>query len=275
MTMLSSSSLSRIGLAICLAFSLTACTTSPDTKDSGSGDLIKETPDPSGQGNKDISAEISAGNAAFASGKWADAASAWSKAADKRPAWDVHMNHAIALSLKPDFEASIAEMSKAMNAGGDKQWQAWFNLGNIYTNRGLYAEAITAYRAGLSLHSQPHIDSLLNISAGYMFLSKFDEARATADYIVQLAPNDPRAHHNLALILQLEERYDRALEAYEAVHRIDPQFAQTYYNKGIVLGRHLKRGRDGAASLKRYIDLDPNGPYVRRARKTMELYNNQ
>ena len=201
MTMLSSSSLPRIGLAICLAFSLTACTTSPDTKDSGSGDLIKETPELSGQGNKDISAEISAGNAAFASGKWADAADAWGSAASKRPSWDVHMNHAIALSLKPDFEGAIAEMDKAMNAGGDQQWQAWFNLGNIYTNRGLYEEAITAYRAGLSLHSQPHIDSLLNISAGYMFLARYDDARATSDYVVQLAPDDPRGHHNLALIL--------------------------------------------------------------------------
>jgi tetratricopeptide (TPR) repeat protein len=275
MTTLSSSSPFRIGLAICLALSLTACTTSPDTKDSGSGDLIKETPDPSGQGSKDISAEIDAGNAAFASRQWADAADAWGAAAGKRPSWDVHMNHAIALSLKPDFEAAIAEMGKAMNAGGDRQWQAWFNLGNIYTNRGLYAEAITAYRAGLSLHSTPHVDSLLNISAGYMFLSRYDDARATADYIVQIAPDDPRGHHNLALVLQLEERFDRALEAYEAVHRVDPNFAQSYYNKGVVLGRHLNRGRDGAAALQRYIDLDPDGPYVRRAKKTMELYRSQ
>ncbi len=273
--MMPSVSLTRCALALGLALSLTACSTGPDAKDSDSGGLIKETPDSVGSANSDIATEISAGNAAFSDAKWADAAEAWGSAAAKRPTWDVHMNHAIALSLQPDFEGAIAEMRKAMSSGGDQQWQTWFNLGNIYTNRGLYEEAITAYRAGLSLHDRPHVESLLNISAAYMFLTQYDEARATSDYIVQLSPGDPRAYHNLALILQLEERYDRAIDAYEAVHRVDPDFAQSYFNKGVILGRHLDKGRDGAAALQRYIDLDPNGPYVRRARKTMKLYQNQ
>ena len=42
-----------------------------------------------------------------------------------------------------------------------------------------------------------------------------------------------------------------------------------------MLGRYLNRGRDGADALQRYIDLDPNGPYVHRARKTMDTYRNQ
>jgi len=195
-----------------------------------------------------------------------DAAKAWRRAIEKDPDnWELHMNLAIAQSGAPDFAGAIQSMERAMELGGEREWLWWFNLGNIYQNRGMYEEAIQAYRGGLSLHAQPHYESIVNICASYVFLNEYAKAQVTCDYAIDLVPNDARAHHNLALMLQLQQKFEDAIAAYESVNARFPNFAQSYYNKAEAFVA-LKRYSSARMAFQRYVELEPNGPYVKRAK---------
>ncbi|MBA2660862.1 MAG: tetratricopeptide repeat protein [Bradymonadaceae bacterium] len=210
------------------------------------------------------------GNAFLDQQQWAEAIDAYTKAVALEPKrWDIHMNRAIAHSANIEFELALASIEAALDNGGQNEREVYFNLGNIYQNRGLYGQAIDAYRAGMAIDGKLDVDSMLNIGAAYAILNELDLARQTLEKVQQLAPDDPRAPHGLALVLQLEEKYDEALLAYERVEAMAPNFSLSYFNRGYVLTQ-LRRYREAIAAYERYIALDPEGPYVKRARRSIE-----
>lgn len=208
---------------------------------------------------------IAQGDAALAAERWKDAVALYKRALAAQPnRWETYLNLAIAQTKVPDFNAAIETMKQGMAKGGAREWRMWYNLGTMYQDRGLYEEAVKAYRVGLNYHDKPHLDSLLNIGSAYLFQHKVDEAKSTFEYVVRLAPNDPRGHHNLAMLDQLQNHHERAIRGYEGVHQIDPNYAQSYFNKGVSL-RRIKRCDEAVTSFRKYISLEPNGPYVKRA----------
>lgn len=251
------------------------CKSNPDTKDSDAEDLIKEQPATANRAAVDqseVDALVEAAKRSLEAQKWETAIEAYDRAIQIDPNnWELYADRAIAESKKPNFIAAIASMRKAMELGGEREWKAWFNLGNIYQNRGLYNESIEAYRVALGFQDKPHLDTLINLSSGYIFLSRFDEATATLDYIIEISPREPRAFHNLALILHMQRKFPEAEKAYAEVHDLAPDFAQSYFNRGDVLAT-LKRYEEAVASFERYVELEPNGPYVRRAKNLIDLY---
>ena len=215
------------------------------------------------------------GNTALTNRKYKDAILAYEKAIALSPKrWEIHHNLAIAYSHKPDFHKSIDAIRKAMSLGADKDHRVWFTLGNLYQNRGMYEESIQAYRAGLSLHTAPHVDSLLNISAGYLFLFRYDEAKKTLDYLQELAPNDPRVHHNVALIYHLQRKYKEAAVHYNHVHKIAPKYDYSYFSHGDLL-RVQGKCKDAIPMFKKYLELSPKGPYIVKAKSRLKSCQEQ
>ncbi len=205
------------------------------------------------------------GNAFLDQSKWQLAINSYNKALAQDPTrWDIYMNRALAYSSNTKFEEAIASIELALDNGGSEQPVVYYNLGNIYQNRGLYGQSIDAYRAGMAISGKLDVDSLLNIAAAYTFLNEIDDARATLLKIRELAPDDPRAPHGLALLLHLEEKIDEAIQAYEQIHVIAPNFSQSYFNRGFLLVR-MARFQEAIAAFQKYIELDPDGPYVKRA----------
>ncbi|MEM1347854.1 MAG: tetratricopeptide repeat protein [Myxococcota bacterium] len=244
------------------------CSSTPDPVTEPE-DLITEKPATAPRPAQARSADVDEAMAAMTTRRYRDAADAWGRAIEQNPDnWELHMNHAIALSGAPDFNNAIAAIERAMDLGGEREWVVWFNLGNIYQNRGMYEEAIQAYRAGLSLHATPHYESLVNLCASYVFLNQYAEAQSTCNYAIDLAPNDPRAHHNLALIPQLRQKFEDAIAAYEGINDRFPDFAQSYYNKAEAHVA-LKQYASARRAFQRYIDLAPDGPYVKRAKNRL------
>jgi tetratricopeptide (TPR) repeat protein len=248
---------------------LMACSSTPDEKDNNKAlvETKQKKADPLVADNN-----AKAGHAALANGDWKSAEQYYARAVKRNPeSWELRMNHAITLSRVPDFEGAMAEMQQAANQGGKDSWLFWYNLGNLYQNRGMYEESIKAYRASLGLHQTPNIDILLNLGSGYLFVQRYEEAQQTFDYIIELAPRDPRAHSNLALILQMQKKYPEAVAAYEQVHQLDPEFAQAYFNKADALGGGMNKYAESIAAFERYIQLEPDGPYVVRAKNRIDV----
>lgn len=195
------------------------------------------------------------------------------KRAEKRhpDRWDIHMNAAIAYSRDVKFNEALGAIEKAFRSGGDKEGIVYFNLGNIYQERGMYAEAVRAYRAGLAVGDPKDVDTLINLGAAYLFSFEYDSATATYEFVRSIAPDDPRPLHGIGLVLQTQNRYADALEMYQQANSIDPNFAQTYFNKSWVLAA-LGRWQDAIDSMEIYLAKDPNGPYIDRANSHMQYY---
>ncbi len=210
------------------------------------------------------------GNAFLDNREWPRAINSYTKAIEQDPSrWDIYMNRAIAYSSDNKFPEAIASLELALDNGGQAQPEVYFNLGNIYQNRGLYGQAIDAYRASMAVSGKMDVDNLLNIAAAYTILNELDAARATLLKIRETAPDDPRALHGLAMILQLEEKFDEAIQAYQQIHSIAPRFSQSYFNRAYIL-MGTSRFQEAIDAFQKYIELDPKGPYVQRAENNIE-----
>lgn len=215
------------------------------------------------------------GNRALDAGDYENAINIYQDAAERHPErWDIPMNLAIAYSRTAKFKEALGAIEVAFQNGGKEHHQVYFNLGNIYQERGMYGQAVDAYRAALALQPKPEIDTLVNLGASYLFIFKYDEARATYDYINELFPDDPRAMHGIGLIYQTQSNYPEALEFYENAHRIDSNFSMSYFNKAWVLAQ-LERYDEAVQSMQTYLDRDPEGPYVNRAKNLINSWKSK
>jgi len=206
------------------------------------------------------------------SGEFAAAAKLYTRAAKHDPdRWDIPMNMAIAYSRNAQFSEALGAIETSFRNGGDKDPVVFFNLGNIYQERGMYAQAIDAYRSALALEEKPEVDTLVNLGAAYLFIFSYDDAQATFEHTHQLYPDDPRSLHGIGLIYQTKSLYPEALDYYERVHRIDPKFSMAYFNKAWVLAA-MDRHDEAIRSMEMYVDRDPNGPYIRRAKNLINTW---
>lgn len=213
-----------------------------------------------------------AGNAELDKANYRGAISAYSKAVYRDPSrWDIYMNKAIAHSKAAEFEDALGAVETAFQNGGSEQPDLYYNLGNIYQERGMYKEAIESYRAGLVYRAGPHIDSLVNIGAAYVFLRQFDEAGATYDHLRQIAPDEPAALHGLALIQHLQDNYQQAADMYGEVHIMAPDFANSYFNRGSVLAK-MEKWDEAIDAMNSYLRYAPQGPYAKSAQSRIEFY---
>lgn len=261
--------------ALCLSLSLVAmaCSSTPDKKDD---QLIKETPQTLNKTTpEEIEAAVGAADALLAKEQYKEAVKAYERAIALAPdRWQIHHNYAIAQSAIPDFDGAIESMNNALKYGGERDPGAWFTLGNIYQNRNMYEESIDAYRAGISLRDKPHIESLLNISAAYIFLRRYDEAKETLAYILTVQPNEHRALNNLALIPHLNQDYKAADEGYNRVHELAPNYAYAYFNHADML-KDWKKCAQAIPLYEKYLTLEPDGAYIVKAKSRIQLCREQ
>lgn len=216
------------------------------------------------------------GNAKLESGDYKGAVKEYRRARKYHAErWDIAMNLGITYSRAGKFTKAINQMEEALRLGGDKELICYFNLGNVYQERGMYPQSVDAYRAALAQEpDKPHVDTLINLASAYMFMYQYDNAKQTYEYTRSLVPDDPRPVHGIALVLQAQNLYQQSYEMYENVHRIDPNFAMSYLNKSWVLAA-LDRYPEAIRSLETYLQKDPKGPYVRRANTMLRVFKSK
>src|SRR5690606_8567535 len=133
----------------------------------------------------------------------------------------------------------------------------------LYQDRGMYSEAVDAYRMSLTF-DEGNVDTLLNLGAAYVFLRRYDDANATYEHIRTLAPDDARPVHGLAIVHQINERFADCVAGYEFAHAVDPNFALSYFNKSRCLAA-MKRWDDAIATLQHYKSMVSNKRMLKRA----------
>jgi tetratricopeptide (TPR) repeat protein len=259
--------LAVVSLVTCFAASAllsTGCSSTPDKKDR----QVREESEPQPQ----TSAQefFVQGNKALDENDFERAIVLYEKALEQDDArWDIYMNKAIAHSSIQKFTQAVGAIDQALANGGDKEPQVYFNLGNIYQNRGLYAQSVKAYQASLAVSDKPDIDTLLNLGAALALMRDYDNARETYEYLQSRVPDDPRVYLGLGLVEHAEKNRQVALEYYEQASRADSNFAPVWFNKAALL-IEMERPDEAADSYQRYLELAPDGPYVKTARGRLQ-----
>lgn len=183
--------------------------------------------------------------------------------------WDAHMNRGIALARSNDFTEATEAFAQALENGGADEAIVYFNLGNLYQERGLYDSAIDAYRTSMAVGGGLDYDTLLNLAASYTFLHAYEPALQTIERAIDLNPDDRRAYLTLGLITFSDEQAPRALELYAELLASEPDFAEAHFNYGFILMR-TQQLDEAKRSFETYLELDPDGPYVRQSEGHIE-----
>ncbi len=125
-------------------------------------------------------------------------------------------------SRVPDWRDDRALFGAAL-AVQPASWYALFEMGHADAREGKWAEAADWYRRALKVNDR---DSRLlsNAAAAFERTGDFDEAVRVGEAAVRAAPDNPRAHLNLAAALTHAKRVaDARLEVAEAL-RLAPQY---------------------------------------------------
>jgi tetratricopeptide (TPR) repeat protein len=116
------------------------------------------------------------------------------------------------------------------------------NLANAYTNLGNLR-----YRAGAA-----------------------DDARILYTKAIEVDSCQPEAHYNLGFLEFEDGVLDRARECFERAVELDPTFADAHFNLAMTLYRLDVERTARVKLLKKYLELDPEGPWADIARRRLQ-----
>jgi tetratricopeptide (TPR) repeat protein len=124
-------------------------------------------------------------------------------------------------------------------------YDAWFQLGLGYkkigdklssanppdTDNAVKAYALSAQYYAKAIQINPNDPSSHNNLANVFFaVQKYDEAIEEYLKAISLKPYEPDYHYNLANTYSKKQMYKQAIEHYEESIRIDPNYFDAYYN---------------------------------------------
>jgi tetratricopeptide (TPR) repeat protein len=180
------------------------------------------------------------------------------------------------------FPEAIDALTKASELD-PKQAVVWSHLAEAYTGfaktktgddqAATFAKAYEAY--GKALELKPDAALLNNYALALAAGKKFNEAQAELTKAAQLDPAGAgRYFYNLGALLVNNGQPEPAADAFKKAMEADPNYADAYYQYGILLiskatttaeGKVIPVAGTKEAFLK-YMELQPNGPYAETAK---------
>ncbi len=147
------------------------------------------------------------------------------------------VNLAIALASGSDRSAAIIMFAVAAILAPDF-FDIWFNLGSHDKNDRTYQRAVSHLGRALRLNPA-HFDARTQFAQSLSELARHDAALENLQQLTLDHPKSALALTNLAAGFQAAQKYDEALSAYDRAIELDPDHAQTRYNRACLL---LARG---------------------------------
>lgn len=186
-----------------------------------------------------------------------------------------------------NYDQAIDFFTKA-SVADPKQEAVWANLARAYNDRAdtkktadKAAErqadldkAIESYNKALEL--KPEQASLhLNLALALANEKKIPEAKAELEKAAQLDPTQAgKAYYNLGAILINSGQTEPASDAFKKAMELDPNYADAYYQYGVVLMAKMQVAPDGKVTyapgtkeaFEKYLSMKPDGAYADAAK---------
>jgi tetratricopeptide (TPR) repeat protein/serine/threonine protein kinase len=156
---------------------------------------------------------------------------------------------------KGDVDPALTAYREAIRCA-DTYAAAYVNLGKSLCDKGLVDPALIALNKAVAL-AQPG-DTLCQEELGNVLLrvGLTDQAIVSYRKVIELSPNDFRAHNNLGVALSHQRKWDDAIACYRTALRIEPKFALSHFN--IAKALRAKEPDEAVLHFRKAIALDPD-----------------
>jgi tetratricopeptide (TPR) repeat protein len=142
------------------------------------------------------------------------------------------------------------------HSGTQAQAQAnqLFNQGLQFHSQGQLEQAMLAYEQVLQL-APKHFQAMHHVGIGSFQMGDPVLAEHFIRSALEINPNVAEAHSNLGNALKEQQRFEEAVDSYDAALALQANDPNTYYNRGIAL-QALRRQEDALASYDRALALN-------------------
>jgi tetratricopeptide (TPR) repeat protein len=137
---------------------------------------------------------------------------------------------------------------------GQAQANQLFNQGLQLHSQGQLEQAMLAYEQALKL-APKHFQALHHVGIGAFQMGDPALAEHFIRSALEVNPNVAEAHSNLGNALKEQQRFEEAVDSYDAALALRAEDPDTYYNRGIAL-QALRRQEDALASYDRALALN-------------------
>ena len=164
-------------------------------------------------------------------------------------------------SHQVSVDQATDELVSSMKSRSD-DYSSQFNLGNLYSARSQFQQAIEHYEIASRLEPND-VAVLVNVSLAYSALGRTTEAEKRLRAALRLKPATSAAHLNLGLLLGETNRMEEAEESLRAAFTHDSTCAPAAYNLAVIVA-----GKDIAESIRwcrKAVALQPENAKYREA----------
>ncbi len=135
----------------------------------------------------------------------------------------------------------------------------YFLQGIARANMGRYDAALASFRNVLNI--QPDFPDIhMNMAKVYMLKHQYAKALDMYDAAAHLSPENSRIRFDMGIAATKLHRYREAAEAFEAAVELTPDWALAHKNLGIIYLQHMDKRNSGIAHLKKALALKPDIP---------------
>ncbi len=169
---------------------------------------------------------------------------------------------------RPAFASALAELESSFRARQD-DWSNHYNLGNLYSRRQQYQQAVSSYQIASRLRPD-EVLPLVNASIAYANLGQTEPAAQMLEKALAIDPENAAANFNLGLLKAEQGDVRRAEEFLRAALRKDPAMAAAAYNLAVILSKD--RMPEAVEWCRKACDASPAEP---KYAYTLAFYLNQ
>jgi tetratricopeptide (TPR) repeat protein len=138
-----------------------------------------------------------------------------------------------------------------------KTLQDWVRIGDCLREHGEAQSAVGAYRHGLQVTPEGSRDVFLGLTQAYVDLDRWEYSRDAVQAALHLDPADPETIYWLGITFEVAEDWDPALENFRKVIELRPNDNRAHRNIGFVL-LQTKQPEAAIAPLEAAIAIAPN-----------------
>lgn len=119
--------------------------------------------------------------------------------------------------------------------------QNYVRLGNAYSRKQQYDDAVDAYEKALTLKPETGRSVYPALGAAYFNRQQYAQALDYFEKSLEYAPDDSLRHYDIGNVYLQMEKCDKAIDAYSKAIEHSEAFAEAYYNLAICYIRTNRR----------------------------------
>ena len=195
---------------------------------------------------------------------WQDDLTLWADALEKSPNISrPYVNYARALHGLGRLEESIALYEKVVSMPAVPyksdlmhKLYALGNLGTIYTEKGMYQQALSCYQTAAQMTAPLHASDLyFNMGNVFAKLEQYPEALDAYQKAVENNPSNYRAYTNLGWVLMALGRHDEAEAAFKKALTYNQRSAEIHLNLAILYSKDPRKRAKSITHYQKYMAL--------------------